>query len=109
MRELKQKKDFNYRSVIGLLNFQTNSTRPEAQFMVHQCAQFSADTKLPHDQAVKRVLNYLKCTAMQGLISKPVPEKGIECYIDADFSGRRNKEEGKDPLLVLSRTVNIIL
>ena len=73
------KNDFNYRSVIGSLNFLTNSTRPNAQFMVHQCARFSANTNLPHDQAVKRVLKYLKGTATQGLIMNPDPEKGINC------------------------------
>ena len=50
--------DFNYISVIGSLNLLTNPTRPEAQFAVYQCAQFSTDPKLPHDQAVKRVLKY---------------------------------------------------
>ena len=38
----------------------------------------------------------------------PNPEKGIECYVDADFSGGWNQEEGKDPGLVLSRTGYII-
>ena len=33
-----RKNDFNYRSVIGLLNSLTNSTRPEAQFEINQCA-----------------------------------------------------------------------
>ena len=69
--------DFKYRSVIGLLNFLTNSIRPEAQFAVHQCARFSAEPKLPHDQAVKRVLKYIKGKSKQGLIMKPDPEKGI--------------------------------
>ena len=65
--------------------------------MVHQQAPFSADTKLPNDQAVKRVLQYLKGTSAQGLIMKPNPEKGIEYYIDAHFAGEWNLEEGKEP------------
>ena len=47
----------------------------EAQFVVHQCAQFSADTKLPHNQAVKRILKYLKGTSKQGLLMNPDPKK----------------------------------
>ena len=76
--------------------------RPKAQFVVHQCEQFSADTKLPRDQAVKRVLKYLKGTAMKGLILKPDPENGIKFYMGTDFTGRWNQEEGKDPGSVLS-------
>ena len=91
MRKLKQEKYFNYRSLIGSLNFLIKSTLPEAQSAVHQCAQFSAYPKLSHDKAVKRVLGYLKCTSENGLIMKPDPEKGIYCYVDADFVGRCNQ------------------
>ena len=73
-----RKNDFNYRSAIGSLNFLINSTRPEAQFMIRQCALFSADIKLLLNQAVKRILNYLKGTSYQGLIMKPDPKKFIE-------------------------------
>ena len=45
---------------------------------------------------------------MQILILKPDPEKGIKCYIDADFAGGWNQEEGKDPVSVLSRTGYVI-
>ena len=36
------------------------------------------------------------------------PEKGIKCYVDSDFLGGWNEEEGKDPKLVLSRTGYVI-
>ena len=87
MRGLKQKKDVNYRSVIRSLKFLTNSIHPEAQITVHQCARLIADPKLPYGQDFKRVLKYLKAKATQRLILKPDPEKGIECYVDADFAG----------------------
>ena len=38
----------------------------------------------------------------------PSTEKGIECYVYADFVGGWNQEEGKDPGSVLSRTGYII-
>ena len=78
-----RKSDFNYRSVIGSLKLLTNSACPEAQFAVHQRARFSADPKLPHAQAVKHVMEYLKGTATKGLLMKPDPEKGIKCYVDS--------------------------
>ena len=70
--------------------------------------QFSSDIKLPHNLEVKRVLNYLKGTSPQGLIINSYPEEGIECYVDPDFAGGWNQEEGKDPGLVLSITGYII-
>ena len=66
-----RKNDFNYRSVIGLLRFLTNSTHPEDKFAVHKCARFSVYPKLTQDQAVECVLKYLKGTDMKGLIMKP--------------------------------------
>ena len=51
--------------------------QPEAQFTVHQCALFSADTKLVHGQMVNRSLKYLNGTPEQALIMNPDPEKGI--------------------------------
>ena len=39
---------------------------------------------------------------------KPDPEIFIEFYLDADFSGEWNQEEGKDPGSVHSRTGYVI-
>ena len=91
-----------------MLNFLTNSTRPEAKFAVHRCTRFSADPKLPHNQAVNHVINYLKGTSDQGVIINPNTEKGVEFYVDSEFSGGLNQEEGRYPGLVLYRAGYII-
>ena len=70
--------------------------------------QIRADIKLSHNQAIKRVLNYLKGTATQGVILKPDPEKGIECYVGSNFACGCNQEELRDPNSVLSRTGYVI-
>ena len=44
---------FNYRSVIGKLNFLEKSASPDIAYAVHQCARFSADPKQSHADAVK--------------------------------------------------------
>ena len=49
-------------------------------------------------------MKYLKGTTTQGIITKTDPEKGIECYVDANFYGRQNKEEVTELRLVLPRT-----
>ena len=81
---------------------------PKAKIAVDQCARLSTYPKLTHDQAVKRVMKYLKGMDMQGLIVKPDPENGIEYYIDADLTRRQNQEKVKDNGSVLSITGNII-
>ena len=43
---------WDYRSVIGKLNFLEKSTRPDISYAVHQCARFSSDPKKSHTQAV---------------------------------------------------------
>jgi hypothetical protein len=44
---------WNYRSVIGKLNFIAQNTRPDITFAVHQCARFSSNPTALHELAVK--------------------------------------------------------
>ena len=44
-----RKKDWNYRSVIGILNFLTNSTHPVLSLSVHQYAHFCGDPNIVHE------------------------------------------------------------
>ena len=71
---------------------------------VHQCARFSADPKLSHKRAVKRIARYLLGTKTKGILFKPNTSKGIQCYVDANFVGGWNKDDPTNPENVLSRT-----
>ena len=62
---------FDYRSVIGKLNYVKKSTRPDIGYAVHQCARFVANPKKSHAQAVKRIGRYLLATKNKGYIIKP--------------------------------------
>jgi len=55
-------KHFNYRQVIGKLNYLETSTRPDIAFAAHQCARFCADTRQPHADAFKWLGCYLSAT-----------------------------------------------
>ena len=99
-----RKQLWNYRSVIGMLNYLAASTRPDILFAVHQCARFSSDPKLCHEQGVKRIVRYLKGTLDQGLILTPDSSRSVECYVDADFAGSYKAEDADKPVSVLSRT-----
>ena len=78
---------FNYRSIIGKLNYLEKSTRPDIAYAVHQCARFSADPKVEHGQAIKWLGRYLYGTRSKGLIMKPDDNATLEMYVDSDWSG----------------------
>ena len=105
--------EWNYRSVIGMLNYLVNSTHPELGFAVHQCARFCADPKRSHEHAVKRIVKYLLHVSQnpadkQGIIYTPDKTKGLEVYVDASFAGDWSSESSEEPSSVMSRTGYVI-
>jgi hypothetical protein len=102
-------KHFDYRSIVGKLNYLEKSTRPDISVAVHQCARFVSDPKQPHGKAINWIGRYLKGTADKGLIFRPDTTKSIDCYVDADFSGNWDKVEApNDSDTARSRTGFII-
>jgi len=100
---------WNYRSVIGKLNFVEKSTRPEIAYAVHQCARFSSDPKESHATAVKRIAKYLQGTKDKGLILNP-KDHSFDCFVDADFVGNWDRVNADvDPATAKSRTGYIIM
>jgi hypothetical protein len=103
-----RKTDFHYRSAIGQLNYLTASSWPKLIVAVHQCARFSTDPRLQHEQAIKRIVRYLKRTSDKGLILRPDVSKGLECHVDADFASGFSTEHSDGATTCLSRTGYII-
>jgi hypothetical protein len=99
---------FNYRSVVGMLIFICNNTRLDCAMAVHQCARFSSNPKRTHEQALKRIGQYLVGTANRGLIIRPTKDLTVDCYVDADFAGVFNLEDAEDPRSVRSRTAYML-
>lgn len=83
---------FHYRRAIGKMNFLEKSTRADLAYAVHQCARFSIDPKVEHGKAVKWIGRYLLGTKDKGIIMSVDPSKGLEVYVDADFTGAWDKE-----------------
>jgi histone deacetylase 1/2 len=77
---------WEYRSLIGKLNFLEKSTRPDIAYAVHQCARFSATPKESHARAVRRIGRYLLATKNLGLTYQPSGHS-FHCWADADFVG----------------------
>ena len=106
-----RKEHWNYRSVIGMLNFLKKSTHSELCYVVYQCARFCNDPKMVYEQAVKRLIQYLLSTvrkddpeAYEGLVFKIDKTKNIEVYVDAAFAGDWNQSWSQEPSSVFSRT-----
>jgi histone deacetylase 1/2 len=99
-----RKETWNYRAVIGVLNYLQAMSRPDVAYTVHQCARFCQDPKLSHERAVKRLCRYLLGTKDKGIIFRPDVSLGFQCYVDADWAGNWNKEYAEDPANVHSRT-----
>ena len=105
--------EWEYASVVGMLMFLVN-TRPDIQFAVHQCVRFTHSPKHSHMLVVKRVIRYLKHTQEEGkdrglafeIGGNKIPK--IECYLDAEFAGKWNVENNKDPVSSKSRTGFVI-
>jgi hypothetical protein len=96
--------DWNYASVVGMLLYLANNSRPDIAFAVSQCARFTHDPRQPHAVAVKRICRYLKGTRDRGIVLKPEDHLAIDCYVDADFCGTWKCEKPDDPASVKSRS-----
>jgi len=100
---------FNYRSIIGMLMYLGNTTRPDISFSVNQCARFSHDPRETHATALKQIGCYLKATCNRGIVwKKGLTIPTLDCWVDADFAGLYSKEKHDDPTSVRSRTGFVI-
>jgi Reverse transcriptase (RNA-dependent DNA polymerase) len=99
---------WSYSSVIGMLLYLANNSRPDIAFAVHQCARFTHAPRDPHVKAVVRILRYLQQTKTRGLILKPKQNLCVDCYVDSDFCGLWKVEHATDPSSVRSRSGYVI-
>ena len=99
---LPRKYDWNYQSLVGMLGYLQNLTRPDISMATHQAARFNNYPKLSHKRSIRGKVKYLLGTKYRGIVLKPDATKGIECYVDADFSRNWNAVDSEDPENVLS-------
>ncbi len=100
--------EWNYAAVVGMLLYLSSNSRPDIQFAVHQCAQFTHGPRNSHAKAIKRICRYLKGTETRGLEFTPTEAMELDCYVDADFAGLWHYEPEQDPVCVKSRTGYVI-
>ena len=100
---------WEYASVVGMLMYLANNTRPDIAYATHQCARFTHKPRASHALAIKRIVRYLIGTKDKGLILEPSKEISVDCYVDADFAGLYNIEDSQDPISAKSRTGYILM
>ena len=101
--EEKFDRSFDYRSVIGKLNYLEKGSRPDIAYISHQCARFSQDPRKPHADAVRWLGRYLKGSRKKGTIIRPDPMRELEVFVDADFSGNWDPMDTGNPDTARSR------
>ena len=109
----KEYQQWNYRSVIGKLNYLAMNTRPDISFAVHQCAKYCNNPKMIHEKAVKYIGRYLAGTkdhdgVGRGIILTPEANGKLDAYVDSDFAGRWHQDYAQLRDSVLSRTGYVI-
>ena len=86
-----RKNEWNYRSLVGVLNYLASTTRPDMMIAVNQCARFSENPKLSHEKAIKRIAKHLIGTKHVGIEAKIDSSLGLIAYADSDFANAFNK------------------
>ena len=71
---------------------------------VHQCARFCNDSKLFHERAINRIVKYLIGSSSKGMFYKPDKEKGVKCFVGADFACAWNSSDPSNPENIMSQT-----
>jgi Reverse transcriptase (RNA-dependent DNA polymerase) len=84
---------FDYRSIIGKLNYLEKGSRADIAYITHQCAISAVNPKVEHGDAIKWLGRYLKGTRDKGLILNPDGTSGLYLYVDADFVGNWDPED----------------
>ena len=94
---------FSYSSVVGMLPYLSDHSRPYIAYEVNCCARYMFFRKKIHETSLKRIYHYLKATRYKGLILNPSSDVcKLHWYPDADSTGMYRHEIPTDPDCVKS-------
>ena len=100
---------WEYASILGMLMYLANNTRPDIAHAVHACARYTHAPKKSHATAVKHILRYLKGTMQKGMVLSPNSKHELDCFVDSDFAGNYKYFKDQDPTSTKSRTGYVIM
>jgi len=98
--EKEEMKKYPYRQIVGALLYSSVTSRPDITFAVNQIGRFQENPGLPHWQATKRILRYLKGTKKMK-ITYGKPEEGAKVFCDADLAGCKDSQKSTSRLIIL--------
>ncbi|KAA1087994.1 hypothetical protein PGTUg99_050213 [Puccinia graminis f. sp. tritici] len=76
---------FNYRSIVGSLNYLSILTRPDISYAVSALSQFLENPGLSHYRAAEQVFRYISGTREMGLLYQKQESSDLKAYVDADW------------------------
>ena len=91
-----------------MIGYLQQNTRLEISMANHQCACFVNKPMRSHEQAIIRISRYLRSTKKRGVIFQPDPKLGLECFVDAYFTGCWSKADADNTRNFMSLTGYII-
>ena len=91
-----------------MLIYIENSVQPEIHMSVHQTVQYSTNPMQIHELDITRIGLYLVDNTDSGVIYTIDKTKGIEVYVDTDFTGGWDSADSSNADNVLSRTGFVI-
>ncbi|XP_019266532.1 PREDICTED: uncharacterized protein LOC109243966 [Nicotiana attenuata] len=89
-----------YRTLIGKLNFLTN-TRLDIAYNVHHLSQFMQDPREPHLKAAYHLLRYLKVDPTLGIFMSASQDCTVRGYCDSDWAACPDSRKSVSGYLVL--------
>jgi hypothetical protein len=103
--------DFNYASVVGMMQYLYSHLCPEIGFALSQLACFTFNPKHSHELVLIHLGQYLKHLLDEGVILRPMKfdEFQMDVYVDSDFMGLYGHERCDDPDNVRSCTWHVIM
>ena len=101
--------DWNYRSVVRMLSYFQAIVRPNITFAVQRCARFCNDPHQKHKDAVKQICCYFLRIKDKDLVLSSDKSRGLECFVDADWSGSWQDCSSNNPLSANSRSEYVIM
>ncbi|XP_050878448.1 uncharacterized mitochondrial protein AtMg00810-like [Lathyrus oleraceus] len=75
-----------YKQMVGSLMYLT-ATRPDLMYVLSLVARFMEAPTTMHQQAVKRVLRYIRGTTELGMFYKRESEENLVAFCDSDYAG----------------------
>ena len=82
--EQERMKNFDYRNLVGCLNYLACSSRPDIAFVANFFSSFDDNPGEKHWKAGKRVSRYLKGSKSKSLVFMRGDKSTLECFSDAD-------------------------